>query len=247
MKRENDKSGPRRGRPRGGSAKGRKTESHLFETAVRLFQERGYEATTLRAIAAEAGVSVGLLYRYFPNKRAVVFALYGRLTDAFVQQTTLPEGPWRDRVMTAVRQSLGVLAPYRACLSALGSTLVSGEEEGVLSAETGFSRDRVTQVFVEAVCQADDAPPAALAEAVGRLCYTGHLSLILWWLLDRTPEQKATEELVSRLNTALAWVTPMLAFPAVATQLLSTEALVAAALFGHTGSGDAFRPLTHGP
>jgi len=45
-----------------------------------LIGERGYDAATLRDVAARAGVSPALLYRYFPNKRSVVLALYDELS-----------------------------------------------------------------------------------------------------------------------------------------------------------------------
>ena len=64
----------KRGRPPGPTAQGAATKQHLYGVAMRLISERGYEATTLRDIAKEARVSVGLLYRYFPSKQAVITA-----------------------------------------------------------------------------------------------------------------------------------------------------------------------------
>jgi AcrR family transcriptional regulator len=52
-------------------------------SAIRMISERGYEATTLRDIAKDAHVSVGLLYRYFPSKQAVIIALYDELSGDF--------------------------------------------------------------------------------------------------------------------------------------------------------------------
>jgi len=64
---------PRRpGRPKGQTRQGAAARLALYKTAIDLIGERGYEATTLREVADRAGVSVGLLYRYFPSKRAVV-------------------------------------------------------------------------------------------------------------------------------------------------------------------------------
>ena len=58
-----------------------------------LIAARGYEATTLRDIAKEAGVSVGLLYRYFPSKQAVVIALYDELSAEYARQAAdMPPG-----------------------------------------------------------------------------------------------------------------------------------------------------------
>jgi AcrR family transcriptional regulator len=225
-------SKPPRGRPRGPSPKGEQTRARLFATAIELFGRTGYEATTLRAIAAEAGVSVGLLYRYFPSKRALVLALYERLTDAFVSRAgELPPGPWRERVSWAVRLSVSTLRPHRRCLLALVSTLVSAEGEGVLSDDTGFSRDRVAEVFLRAVVEADDAPAAVVAHPLGRLCYTGHLMIILWWLLDRSARQQATDALVARLDGVLQLASLSLSLPGGVEAVASMDALVRAALF----------------
>jgi AcrR family transcriptional regulator len=49
----------------------------LLEATARVFRVEGFEATTNR-IAAAAGVSVGTLYEYFPNKDALLFALAER-------------------------------------------------------------------------------------------------------------------------------------------------------------------------
>ncbi|HKP60804.1 MAG TPA: helix-turn-helix domain-containing protein, partial [Polyangiales bacterium] len=49
----------------------------LLEATARVFRAEGFDATTNR-IAAAAGVSVGTLYEYFPNKDALLFALAER-------------------------------------------------------------------------------------------------------------------------------------------------------------------------
>lgn len=51
------------------------TRARLLAAAVRLFSRQGYSATSVRALASEAGVSLGLLYHYFPSKEAVLQAL----------------------------------------------------------------------------------------------------------------------------------------------------------------------------
>ena len=225
-------SKPTRGRPRGRSGKGEQTRAHLFETAIELFGRKGYGSTTLRAIAAEAGVSVGLLYRYFPNKGALVLALYERLTDAFLARAVaLPPGAWPTRVSWAVRESVSILRPHRRCLQALVPTLLSAAGEGVLSESTGFSRDQVSEVFSRAVLEADDAPAAAVAQPLGRLCYTGHLMVIMWWLLDRSPRQHATEDLMARLDGALRLASLYSSLPGAVEAVASMDALVRAALF----------------
>src|SRR5207248_2942917 len=58
--------------------KAARTRSTIIDAALRLFRERGYDATTMRAIAAEAGVSVGNAYYYFASKEQLVQGFYDR-------------------------------------------------------------------------------------------------------------------------------------------------------------------------
>ena len=122
------------------SGEGEATRRLLYNTAIALIEERGYEATPLRDVAARAGVSVGLLYRYFPSKRAIVLELYDRLSEDYAREADLPSGRWRDRTMAAPETSLRVLRPHRITLRALAPLMVGDAEEGVFARSTAFSR-----------------------------------------------------------------------------------------------------------
>jgi AcrR family transcriptional regulator len=52
------------------------TTEHLLEAAEELLAEGGADAATLRAIADRAGVSLGIVYRRFPDKDAILRAVY---------------------------------------------------------------------------------------------------------------------------------------------------------------------------
>ncbi len=54
------------------------TVERILEAAARLFDEVGYAATTTNRIADVAGISIGSLYQYFPNKDALLVALADR-------------------------------------------------------------------------------------------------------------------------------------------------------------------------
>lgn len=54
------------------------TRERIVEAAARVFAEHGYAAGTTNRIAAEAGLSVGSLYQYFPNKDAILVELVRR-------------------------------------------------------------------------------------------------------------------------------------------------------------------------
>jgi AcrR family transcriptional regulator len=161
-----------RGRPRGTTRQGLATRQNLYETAIQLIARRGYEATTLRDVAHAAGVSVGLLYKYFPSKRAVVLSLYEDLSAEYARRGAAMEpGKWRNRFSFALQTSLDVLRPHRETLITLIPVLVGGRDEGLFAAGTAFSRIRVQKVFQDAVVGASDAPSPKVAESLGRLIY----------------------------------------------------------------------------
>ena len=229
VKRPIRRPGP--GRPRGRTPQGDGTRKRLYEKAITLISERGYEATTLRDVAQAADVSVGLIYRYFPSKRAVVMTLYDELSTAYAARAALPPGRWRDRALFALRLSLEVLAPHRRTLAALVPVLVGDREDGLFAPNTAFSRVRVQGVFADAISGASDAPARELAGALGRLFYLVHLAVLLWWLLDKSPQQRATTALVALLARSMPSAALALRLPAVRSMVRSGDALFREALF----------------
>jgi AcrR family transcriptional regulator len=223
----------KRGRPLGQTPQGAAARDRLYETAIQLIAERGYEATTLRDIAKDASVSVGLLYRYFPSKQAVVIALYDELSTEYGRQAAeMPPGKWRDRFIFALNTSLHVLKPHTVALRALTPVLVGDPEEGIFATSTAFSRLRVQRVFEQAVTDAADAPKQPLAAALGRLLYLVHLAVLLWWLLDKSPNQRATGALVSLTQQLLPSAGLALRVPPVRSFVISVDELIRGALFG---------------
>lgn len=228
---ENVKS-RKRGRPPGPTPQGAVAREHLYAVAMRLIAERGYEATTLRDIAREAGVSVGLLYRYFPGKQAVVIALYDQLSTEYARQAAdMHPGKWRDRFVFALKTSLHVLEPHRVALRALTPVLVGDPDEGIFAATTAFSRLRVQRVFEDAITGSTDAPKQPLAESLGRLLYLVHLVVLLWWLLDKSPRRRATAALVSLTKQLLPSAALALRVPPVRRFVISADELLREALF----------------
>lgn len=55
---------------------GSKTRARIEAEALRLFAEKGIDATSVRDIAAAVGVAEGALYRHFPGKEALVRSLF---------------------------------------------------------------------------------------------------------------------------------------------------------------------------
>jgi AcrR family transcriptional regulator len=69
-------------------ARAERTVSTLLDAAATEFDEVGYDAATLTAIAARAGIAIGSLYQYFPDKSAVALALADRYRTAMIERLT---------------------------------------------------------------------------------------------------------------------------------------------------------------
>jgi AcrR family transcriptional regulator len=176
---------------------------------------------------------VGLLYRYFPSKQAVIIALYDELSQDFARQTAhMKPGNWRDRFLFALETSLNVLQPHRTTLRALIPVLVGDPDDGVFADGTSFSRLRVQHVFEDAVASSTDAPKPQLAAALGRLLYLVHLAVLLWWLLDKTPKQRATDALLGLTRQLLPSAALTLRLPPIRRFVIAIDELIREGLFG---------------
>lgn len=98
-----------------GPAKSEQTRALILETALRLFQERGYDKTTMRAIAQEAGVSVGNAYYYFAGKEHLIQGFYDRIGaehQAAIRPVLEREKDLEARIAGVLKAWLDVAEPY---------------------------------------------------------------------------------------------------------------------------------------
>lgn len=51
------------------------TQGIIYQSAVKLFRERGYHATSVRDIAAAAGIQPATIYHYYGNKEALLYTI----------------------------------------------------------------------------------------------------------------------------------------------------------------------------
>src|ERR1700689_968582 len=94
-----------RGRPRKrtleagkapGQAPSKETVNVILEASARILESEGLRGFNTNAVAAKAGVSVGSLYQYFPNKDAILLALIHSFEDGT-----------KDAILQAMRSGKG--------------------------------------------------------------------------------------------------------------------------------------------
>ena len=71
------------------------SHAEIEQAAFRLFAERGFERTTLDAIADEVGVGRRTLFRYYPSKNDIPWGQFDRTLDGLPRRssTAMPDGP----------------------------------------------------------------------------------------------------------------------------------------------------------
>jgi AcrR family transcriptional regulator len=187
----------------GKTAKGEQTRALILETALELFHERGYEETTMRAIAERAGVALGSAYYYFRSKEQLIQAFYGRthqehLADAEAVLRT--ERTLRDRLLGVMQAKLRTIEPYHRFAGILFRTAADPESPlNPFSEESLPARREATELFAEVVRGAEDKKlPKDLEAELPELLWTYHMGIVLFWIHDRSPGRVRTWRLMER-------------------------------------------------
>jgi AcrR family transcriptional regulator len=84
-----------------------RTRAQLTEAALRLFSERGFDATTIEDIVEEVEVSPRTFFRYFDSKEDVVIGFFDDLGEEL--RAMLAARPPEESPFTAIRRALGSL------------------------------------------------------------------------------------------------------------------------------------------
>ncbi|WP_067461670.1 TetR/AcrR family transcriptional regulator [Actinomadura macra] len=112
--------GRRRGK--GSPALASERREHLVRLAAELFAEKGFQATTVRNIAEEAGILSGSLYHHFDSKESIVDEILAAFFDEIMSayQGVIDEGrnP-RETIAGLVRIAFGTLEPHRAAITVM--------------------------------------------------------------------------------------------------------------------------------
>lgn len=177
--------------------KGEQTREHVLQTALRLFRERGFDATTMRDIAEATGLSLGAAYYYFESKEAIVAAYYDfvqaehlrRAREVFAQSEDL-----KGRLAGAIHTKLDIVASDRKLLAALFR--YGGDPEHPLNwfgPQTKRQRDLSMMVFAEAI--ALEKLPPELKDDTPVLLWAMHMGLMLYLLYDNSEGQRRTRQL----------------------------------------------------
>ena len=169
----------RRGRP------GHSLDS-LLDIAVAVFNERGYDATSMDELAARLGITKSAIYHHVPSKVELLRLALDRALDALFAVTAEPgatSGPAIDRLEHVVRGSVGVLTeqlPFVTLLLRVRGN--SPVEEAALRRRREF--DRIVTDLVGAAEEEGDVRPDVDPAVTSRLLFGTVNSLTEWYRPD---------------------------------------------------------------
>jgi AcrR family transcriptional regulator len=204
------------GREETRTRKGDLARQRILVSALRLFGSRGYEETTMRDIATEAGYSPGLTYRYFSGKDELVMLLYQQLAEELESYASgLPPVSLAERFYATLARLLELLAPHHETLVALfGTALNPRSKVGVLSESTADLRRKSRAMYLALMEGATDAPRVGQRQDLATVLYGVHLALVLFWLVDQSAQAQRTQQLLALLRDLLKLLQPLLRLPA---------------------------------
>lgn len=191
-----------RRRARSNQASRTATRDLVVETALRLFAERGYEGTTMRLIATEAGVALGNAYHYFPSKDHLAQEFFVRIRrehDRLAAPVLRATAAFEDRLRGVLHAGIDVMVPYRDFgASFISSAIRPDSVTGHFTTDVNQSRDRGISLFEEVVHGSSPPVDGPLAADLPLLLWTLHLGVILVWLHDDSPESTRSHETADR-------------------------------------------------
>ena len=192
--------------------KSEETRERILRAALEMFHDRGFESTTMREIAARAGVATGAAYYYFDSKDAIVLAFYDqarkdmepRMEEALTETRDL-----RERLRKIIHVKLDYFASSRNLLSALSGHTNPQHPLSPFSEQTREIREHDIAFFERALEESRTPGPKDLKAHLPRLLWMYQMGIILFWINDASAKQEKTSVL---LDSSLDVVTRLIKF-----------------------------------
>jgi AcrR family transcriptional regulator len=194
------------GRPRAGRRAERKaaTEQRIVTAALSLFQSKGFEATTTKAIAKKAGIAEGTVFNYFPTKEDIALHFFEHeVEEAMATVSTKPrlrKAPLEEKLFALIQTQLELLLPYERFIgNAFLEALKPASKMGIFSHRAAALRHRYlafVQTLIEESLPGKTVVP--LQWWVPDAFWLFYMVALLYWLSDSSPKKQNTLAFLDR-------------------------------------------------
>ncbi|MEH7272027.1 TetR/AcrR family transcriptional regulator [Neobacillus vireti] len=108
-------------------------QDRIINAAIKEFAQKGYDNASTNEIVKEAGISKGLLFHYFKNKKQLFFFLfdycYNVVADEFYQKVDLTERDFFKRIRQAVKIKMNLQSAYPDILTFIQEAFMQDSAE----------------------------------------------------------------------------------------------------------------------
>ncbi len=198
-------------------AKSEETRVRILESALELFRAEGFDKTTMRDVAAKAGVATGAAYYYFESKDAIVQAFYARASNDIqprVEAVIAAEKGLENRLRAILNAKIEYFAPHRGVLRAL---LRNGADPAhplsPFSDQTKPIRDADIAWFARILQDCGIRVPRDLAPHLPSVLWLYQMGVIFFWVTDESKDQARTRRLVDLSAKAVTSLVKLSALP----------------------------------
>lgn len=189
--------------PQGRSPKAEQTRQSIVDAATRLFRSNGYGRTTMRAIAAEAGVSLGNAYYYFGSKEHLIQAFYDQLQVEHAERAAAVlarERRFAARLEGVLLAWLDVAAPHHEFAGQFFRSAADPTSPlSPFSPESAPARDASIALFARLLDDSDAKLAPGLRSELPELLWLLQMGVVLFWVYDPSSGQERSRTLVRRV------------------------------------------------
>lgn len=192
------------------------TRARILAGAIDLFRRRGFEETTMREIASEAGVATGAAYYYFESKDAIVLAFYDeaqRAMEPLLEDALTVARELKPRLQALLEIKLRYFEPNRRLLGALSAHADPEHPLSPFGSRTAAIRERDVQFFERALAGSGTRIARDLQPHLPHLLWLYQMGILLYWIYDRSESQRRTRALLDKSVTIVARLIQISGFP----------------------------------
>ncbi len=186
------------------------TKQLLYDTAMKLFAKDGFEKTTMRAIAARAGVAPGASYYHYPSKESLIQAYYEKLHVDHEEALTdflSEEKNFAERLLRVVRLKIELAEPHKDMARALYRVAANPESPlSPFSKESEELRVKALRIFEQVVEGSDQKFHPEIRKLLPKYLWMYQMAVILFWIYDTSKESKRTFELIEQTVPLITWL-----------------------------------------
>jgi len=199
--------------PGGTKTRGRATPSRaankeairekIVKAALSLFQTKGFDATTTKAIARKAGIAEGTVFNYFKSKDDIALHFFEQEVDqamaAVRDNPRLKKAPLEEKLFALVHAQLEYLAPYENFIgAAMIHALKPSSPLGPFSHRAMELRHRYLRFVEELIEESIPKKQKALGFLAPEVFWIYDMGALLYWLYDTSEGKQHTLAFLDR-------------------------------------------------